>query len=485
MTCNIVDHVTDDGNDRDELLRQFETTISGLELDDLRKLAGEVGRLSLGGFSDRPERPNLRRPRRTELAIYRLRIDLDQARPPIWRRLDVRSDVTLDVLHQSLQTAFGWTDSHLHRYSLGGGPFDHESELFLCPYDVEEGEDDGMPASDVRLDEVVQEAGDLLRYIYDYGDSWELTLRLEEVLSAADDSPTAICIDGRRTAPPEDCGGITDADDLAQVVDDPAHFDVDEVNQSLRDPYFVLRESGLHPRLVDLAHRLTFTEVGDDLVARLLSLTQPAQEPSPENKSAALRAYLWFLDRAGGEGIELTSAGYLKPADVEAASAVVPAMREWIGKNNREINCAPLLDFRLSLQKIGLLRKYKGRLLLTRAGARARRNPDTLWDHLATRLIPASKNAFAEDASLLILAYVATSHNESVPLDRVAQALGILGWRLADQRLIEAHDLYHFEHSPMETLRNVSDKPTNFRERDRLTPNAVVLAHAALHLSRD
>jgi hypothetical protein len=56
-------------------------------------------------------------------------------------------------------------------------------------------------------------------------------------------------------------------------------------------------------------------------------------------------------------GIPLTGAGYLKPADVEAASEVVPAMADWIGKNNREAHCGPLLHFRLNLQAVGLLRQ--------------------------------------------------------------------------------------------------------------------------------
>lgn len=196
-----------------ELLRRFEAAISGMELDDLRRLAAELPRLA-GLEPVSVSRPSLRRPPRDEVLTYRLRVDLDHARPPIWRRLDVGSDLTLDVVHQVLQAAFAWTDSHLHRFALGGGPFDRHSELFLCPFDVEEGEDDGAAASDVRLDETLRHPGDVLRYVYDYGDSWELILRLEDVRGAGDRTPLATCVDGRRAAPPEDCGGITDAMDL-------------------------------------------------------------------------------------------------------------------------------------------------------------------------------------------------------------------------------------------------------------------------------
>jgi hypothetical protein len=471
--------VPGDEKSREELLRQFEAAISGMELADLRRLAGDLPRLA-SRMPLRPDRPNLRRPPRADTTIYRLRVDLEHARPPIWRRLEIRSDVTLDVVHHVLQAAFGWGDSHLHRFSLGAGPFDQHSELFLCPYDVEEGEDSGEAAAAVRLDETVQGPGDVLHYTYDYGDNWQLTLRLEKVLPAPDGAATATCVDGRRAAPPEDCGGITDADDLAEVLDDPAHFDVDEINQSLRDPYFVLREAGVHPRLVDLVNRLAFTEAGDDLVARMLALTSPAPDPAPEEMIAALGAYLWLLDRAGGEGIELTSAGYLKPADVEAASAVVPAMGDWSGRSNREIHAAPLLNFRQSLQAMGLLRKYKGRLLLTSAGAKMRHDPSALWEFLASRLLPTGASAFTEEAALLVLAYAATSTDGTVPLGEITQALGHLGWRRTDQRPLETYDLYHFEHSPFDVLTNVSDKPVNFGDRRRLSPVAIALARAAL-----
>jgi Plasmid pRiA4b ORF-3-like protein len=61
-------------------------------------------------------RPSRRRPRRSDEVTYRVRIDLKDARPPIWRRLDVSSHLRLDEVHEIIQTAFEWTDSHLHRF---------------------------------------------------------------------------------------------------------------------------------------------------------------------------------------------------------------------------------------------------------------------------------------------------------------------------------------------------------------------------------
>ena len=208
-----------------DLLRQFQAVIGGAELDDLRELAGDLSRLGVrpGHERARPRRPELRRPQLAEMQLFLMRVDLRHAKPPIWRRLEVRSDLTLDVVHRVLQAAFGWTDSHLWRFSLGGDPFSSSSQVFLCPWDVEEGEwddDDGIPASTVRLDEAVQVPGEILSYVYDYGDNWELTLRLESVLPAAPGTPSAVAVDGRRAAPPEDCGGCRTADDLAEVLED-------------------------------------------------------------------------------------------------------------------------------------------------------------------------------------------------------------------------------------------------------------------------
>lgn len=460
-------------NDDADLMRKFQSAIAGAELGELRQLADGLGLLAARAAVP-VDRPELRRPPRQQVDVFRIRVDLDTSKPAIWRRLDLRSDLTLDVVHQVLQAAFSWTDSHLHRFSLGGGPFDAHSQLFLCPWDVEEGEDDGEAAAQVRLDETLQEPGDVLQYVYDYGDSWELTLRLEAVRQADPDGPAAIALDGRRAAPPDDCGGMTDAESLADVLDDPAHFDLDELNEALQAPYFVLRDYGVDPRLVDLVNRLRFSPVGEDVAGRAVLLLRAPAVPGEPELGTPLGAYRWFLDRAVGDGIPLTAAGYLKPADVIAASAVLPAMSDWIGENNREANAYPLLEFRQSLQAAGLLRKYKGRLLLTKAGAAAQRDPVRLWDHLTSRLLPGDDDGFGTPATLLLLLYAATSAGVALPLDRIAAALTALGWCRGNRLPLSGYEIHSLP--AFQLLSNMTDPSI----RAPLSATAAEMARTAL-----
>jgi hypothetical protein len=433
----------------------------------------------------RPARPSLRRPRREELAVFQIRVDLDDTEPRIWRRLNVRSDLTLDVLHQVLQDAFGWTDSHLHRFALGGGVWDEESEAFLCAYDVDypEDVDDGAstPEVDVRLDETLTEPGDQLSYVYDYGDNWELTLTLEEVLPATPGTPAAACVDGSLPAPPDDSRFAYRDGGLAAVVDDPAHFDPAELNQRLARSWYTLWARGFHPRLLELAGTLSWTDEGRMLGEQLAALPVRPVRPSDDDLAAALRAHLWFLDRSADGTLGLTPAGYLRPALVEEAAGMIPQMGDWIGKANREEHSRPVADFRDRMTKqLGLLRKYKGTLRLTKAGAAVHGRPASLFGHLAARLRPDMvRDRFEVDADLLVLAYAAVTPDGDLPLDRIAAHLNDLDYRL-DDLPIRGFYLRLYENNAHGLLVNVSNEPLRPRHDSRISPVAAALAYAAL-----
>jgi hypothetical protein len=51
--------------------------------------------------------------------IYQLKITLKYMRPPVWRRVQVASEITLAKLHRVIQEVMGWYDSHLHQFIVG------------------------------------------------------------------------------------------------------------------------------------------------------------------------------------------------------------------------------------------------------------------------------------------------------------------------------------------------------------------------------
>lgn len=403
------------------------------------------GELRLPGAPARPPGPSLRRPPLAEVHTFRVRAEINHSHPPIWRELEVRSDLTLDRVHTLLQAAFDWWDYHLHSFSLGGDPFARESEKFLCPYDVEMGETLGVPAASVRLDETLQKVGDELFYIYDYGDNWDLTLTLTAVLPAAGStpggSPDGVCVAGARAAPPEDCGGMRDADTLAEVLTDPAAFDVEEVNAAIVDPNPAMRAyetllgipraqlERVPQRLVEIVHQLQFHPL--DIAGRFNQLLNADLTP-PAELAQGLKAITWLLDHTGADGLPLTAAGYLKPADVKAIAPVMPAMDDWIFGIHTEINTHPVLFFREALQSYGLLRKSKGRLYATKAALRAGKTPEGLWAFLAERLIRPRREDFYNDVVLVFLLFVATGDEDRFPWQETEAALQGLGWRTSE-----------------------------------------------------
>ncbi|UZG52743.1 plasmid pRiA4b ORF-3 family protein [Rhodococcus opacus] len=147
------------------------------------------------------------RARQSQPVTYQVRVDLEDAKPPIWRRLLLSSELMLDELHAVPQQAMGWTDSHLHQFLVGENKMDRFAEQFHMKFMLDDGAD-GVLENRVRLDELLAKPTDRLFYRSDFGDGWEHTLVVEKALSQIGDDPPALCVGGARACPPEDCGGI-------------------------------------------------------------------------------------------------------------------------------------------------------------------------------------------------------------------------------------------------------------------------------------
>lgn len=81
---------------------------------------------------------------------YRVRVDLDRTKPPIWRRVDLAPTLRLDEVHDVIQAAFPWDNSHRHEFISGETRWSPWAERFLCEYVAEDKYADGTPEWKVR-----------------------------------------------------------------------------------------------------------------------------------------------------------------------------------------------------------------------------------------------------------------------------------------------------------------------------------------------
>lgn len=186
-------------------------------------------------------------------AFYRFKIELLEIKPTIWRRFFVPANSTLELFHDVIQLIMGWENCHLWEFGI-------EEQRFMP---VDDGGftdfDDSLDPAAYRLHDLMTKKGQIIRYQYDFGDSWMHKLKLEDVnfIRAADDKREVGCLEGARACPPEDVGGVWGYEEFCEVMSkprtkrykemvqwysgeskggkpyDPERFDVEEVNRRL------------------------------------------------------------------------------------------------------------------------------------------------------------------------------------------------------------------------------------------------------------
>ena len=118
----------------------------------------------------------------TLLSIYQLRIVLRSISPLIWRRVLVKSDMSLAHLHVILQIVFAWSGEHLHSFHIHGKEYGSS----------------GAQTRDVLLRDLCLHRGERFRYVYDFGAYWECDIRLEALLPFAPRRVYPVCLGGKR-----------------------------------------------------------------------------------------------------------------------------------------------------------------------------------------------------------------------------------------------------------------------------------------------
>ncbi|MDR2747761.1 MAG: plasmid pRiA4b ORF-3 family protein [Treponema sp.] len=183
-----------------------------------------------------------------ENRIFVFHISIEDTKPLIWRKLRAPGNFTLADLHKAIQIVFGWMDSHLHSFTIGGVEYMMDSEMGP-DYD-----EDTLNEYDYRLDDLNLKKKQIFSYLYDFGDSWEHRITVSEVLPFSEDEAAPLCLEGEYACPIEDSGGVWGYAEILEILKDPGHeeyketlewagdvdllaFNVEKVNRSLKKAF--------------------------------------------------------------------------------------------------------------------------------------------------------------------------------------------------------------------------------------------------------
>ena len=155
-------------------------------------------------------------------ALLQLKLTLVDAEPLIWRRLLVTNRISLKRLHESIQAVAGWNDQHQHEFIIGEKRYGQPALREVVPVENE---------ALVRLHSLPLTTGTSFTYVYDFGDHWEIAVKVEQVLPPDPGAPFAFLIEGARAFPPEDSGGVAEYENLLAALSDPTDPEHDECRQ--------------------------------------------------------------------------------------------------------------------------------------------------------------------------------------------------------------------------------------------------------------
>jgi hypothetical protein len=158
------------------------------------------------------------RPKAAADTVFQFKITLKGSKPPIWRRIQV-TDCTLDDLHGHIQTAMGWTNSHLYAFEIKGEQYSDPAMLEDC-----------LDSTRTYLSQIVPATAKTFRFLYEYdfGDGWMHEVVFEGRSQPKPGQRYPLCVTGKRACPPEDIGGIWGYAEFLAALADPQHERHDE-----------------------------------------------------------------------------------------------------------------------------------------------------------------------------------------------------------------------------------------------------------------
>jgi hypothetical protein len=186
----------------------------------------------------------------------KLKLYIEGIKPLIWRRIIIDNSLMFEDLHSTIQLIMSWEDYHLHEFILPREvKIRKKSEENYMAVDnmFDQQTDKFLDESLIPLGAFLTKKKQKIDYIYDFGDNWNVGITVEDVILKKPEDKMIVCLDGKRSGPPEDSGGSwgymdaldilmeeneddADYDDLIEWYGedfDPEHFDLVAMNKTL------------------------------------------------------------------------------------------------------------------------------------------------------------------------------------------------------------------------------------------------------------
>ena len=107
--------------------------------------------------------------------IYKIRVILNVEEDVI-RDIAIENSCTLEDFHNALTNAFGFTGSEMASFYRSDDNWEQGEEFPL--FDMSDGLDKKIQMRDKGLDQVLQQPGDKLIYVYDFFNMWSFYVEL-------------------------------------------------------------------------------------------------------------------------------------------------------------------------------------------------------------------------------------------------------------------------------------------------------------------
>jgi hypothetical protein len=240
------------------------------------------------------------------IMVYRCRIELNEIAPKIWREFQFHPDVTFHQLHNIIQVVMGWENYHLYEFRVNGKVIGPPDPTFA---DMEDRE--VLHARRETVRKHVQEENAFFTYVYDFGDDWQHTVTLVNI-DAANSDPRPLCLDGARSCPLEDVGGVWGHRQLLEVLLTPNHPE--------RDDFIGWIPEGYDPEYFSCEEVNQELERQKDKLIPKPLVKRPAGNKPVKLTKTALNKHLKQLDR--DQLIDLVKACYGASKDMEKFLAV-------------------------------------------------------------------------------------------------------------------------------------------------------------------